>query len=255
MDPTHPDETFDPGSLRLHGQLIQPLAENTHMPCMCEILLRIEEEDGDLVLPAQFIAAAEHHHLMPRIDRWVVHRAFRVVRRLTESTSSMVYTINLSGQSIGEHAFLGEIISEIAAARIDPRRICFEITETAAIVNLSVALHFINELKGLGCRFALDDFGTGFSSFAYLKNLRVDYLKIDGQFVRDVSNDPLHHALVESINQIGHLMGILTIAECVEDTATMEVLKQLNVDYAQGYCIARPEPLDAGLLEVATPAA
>lgn len=249
------NETFACGSLRLHGQLIQPLAENTQMPCMCEILLRIKDADGDLLLPRQFIAAAEHDHLMPRIDRWVVHRAFRIVRRLAESASTMVYTINLSGQSICEPLFLGEVIAEIAAARIDPRRICFEITETAAIVNLSVARQFIDELKGLGCRFALDDFGAGFSSFAYLKNLRVDYLKIDGQFVRGMTRDSFRRAFVESINRIGHIMGIVTIAECVEDTATREVLKQLNVDYAQGYCIARPEPLKARTLSVARPAA
>jgi EAL domain-containing protein (putative c-di-GMP-specific phosphodiesterase class I) len=255
MASMRPDEIFACGNLRLHGQLIQPLVENPQMPCMCEILLRIKGADGDLLLPRRFIAAAEHRHLMPRIDRWVVHRAFSIVRRLAESTSTMVYTINLSGQSIGEPAFLDEVISEIAAARIDPQRICFEITETAAIVNLSVARHFIDELKGLGCRFALDDFGAGFCSFAYLKNLRVDYLKIDGQFVRGVTKDALQQAFVESINRIGHIMGILTIAECVEDMATIEVLKQLRVDYAQGYCIARPEPLNARMLRVARPAA
>ncbi|MBQ0784468.1 MAG: EAL domain-containing protein, partial [Amphritea sp.] len=153
--------------------------------------------------------------------------------------------INLSGQSLGDDALLGYIIRSIEQGLVPARMIKFEITETAAIANLKDAQIFIKSLKKLGCRFALDDFGSGLSSFGYLKNLPVDLLKIDGMFVRDILTDPIDEAMVRSINEIGHIMKMETIAEFVENDLIMARLKRLGVDYAQGYAISRPEPIDS----------
>ena len=176
----------------------------------------------------------------------MVHAAFAALARGTFAGEecSTCFAINLSGQSIGEASFLDYVLAELADAGIAPARLCFEITETAAVANLARATRFIAVLKGLGCRFVLDDFGSGLSSFAYLKNLRVDFLKIDGEFVRGMVGDSVQRALVESIHQIGHVMGIQTIAESVENQATLAALRTIGVDYAQGYEIAAPEPLE-----------
>ena len=163
-------------------------------------------------------------------------------RERTQVLQQGVLVINLSGQSLCDDQFLEFVVGELGAYDVAPR-VCFEITETAAIANLRRAVHFLDELKALGCRFALDDFGSGLSSFAYLKNLQVDYLKIDGSFVKDIVEDPIDRAMVEAINQIGHVMGIQTIAEFVESSAVMEALERLGVDFAQGYWIAPPRPL------------
>jgi EAL domain-containing protein (putative c-di-GMP-specific phosphodiesterase class I) len=153
-----------------------------------------------------------------------------------------VVAINLSGPSLCDADFLDYLLNLILETKIDPARLCFEITETAAIANLSSATHFINSLHKIGCLFALDDFGSGLSSFAYLKNLPVDYLKIDGVFVRDIVNDPIDLAMVKSINEIGHVMGMKTIAEFVENEEILETLRVIGVDYAQGYGIGKPVP-------------
>jgi len=153
-----------------------------------------------------------------------------------------VCAVNLSGQSLCDEHFLASVVELLDDARIDPERICFEITETAAIANLTRATRFINVLKGMGCRFALDDFGSGLSSFSHLKHLPVDFLKIDGGFVRDMAGDPVDAAMVEAINRIGHVMGIRTIAESVENETTLAALRRLGVNFAQGSAIARPEP-------------
>ncbi len=158
---------------------------------------------------------------------------------------SLVFcAINLSGQSLGDEEFLTFMVGQFEKADIPPEKICFEITETAAIANLTTATRFMSNLKELGCQFALDDFGSGLSSFAYLKNLPVDLLKIDGMFVRDIADDPINFAMVKSINEIGQAMGIKTIAEFVENDVIFEMLRELGVDYAQGYGIGRPCPLD-----------
>ena len=153
-------------------------------------------------------------------------------------------SINLSGLSLGDEGFLDDVILEFSEFGIPPGKICFEITETAAISNLQLAIRFINKLRGLGCKFALDDFGSGLSSFAYLRNLPVDYLKIDGVFVKDIAVDPVSLAMVKSINEIGHVMGMQTIAEFVEDDAILAKLAELGVDFAQGYGIAKPAPIE-----------
>ncbi|MHB1240639.1 MAG: EAL domain-containing protein, partial [Gammaproteobacteria bacterium] len=210
-----------------------------------EFLLRMVGEDGALILPREFLPAAERYHLMPDIDRWVVRAVFSVIAQGHPMVRDLTLCgINLSGQSLGDERFLDYVIAMLDEMDIPADRLCFEVTETAAIANLSHAVRFMSVLRGLGCRFALDDFGSGLSSFAYLKNLPVDYLKIDGAFVRDMVDDPIDHAMVEAINQIGHVMNMQTIAECVEDDTTLKVLRLLGVDYAQGYVIARPVPLE-----------
>jgi diguanylate cyclase (GGDEF)-like protein/PAS domain S-box-containing protein len=229
----------------LYRQPIQPLrAPWFDEPPMCEIFIRMLDEEGRIASPGAFIPAAERYHLIASIDRWVVHAAFVSLACVALSHGDTTcFAINLSGQSVGDDAFLAYVLDEMEATGVVPQRICFEITETAAVGNLTQAVRFIGALKELGCRFVLDDFGSGLSSFAYLKNLRVDFLKIDGAFVRDMIGSPVQRALVESIHQIGQVMGIRTIAESVEDRATLEMLREIGVDYAQGYGIAAPEPL------------
>lgn len=229
----------------LYHQPIVPLrAELQGEPHMCEIFIRMIEEDGRLASPAAFIPAAERYHLIGSIDRWVVHAAFvSLACRALSHEDDSCFAINLSGQSMGDDAFLEYVLEEIEVTGVSPQRVCFEITETAAVENLEQAVAFIRTLKGHGCRFVLDDFGSGLSSFAYLKNLQVDYLKIDGAFVRDMVGSPVQRALVESIHQIGHVMGIRTIAESVENRATLEMLRDIGLDYVQGFGIAMPEPL------------
>jgi diguanylate cyclase (GGDEF)-like protein/PAS domain S-box-containing protein len=228
----------------LYRQDIQPLNGGEDEPPLCEIFIRMVDEDGRIATPGAFIPAAERYHLIGSIDRWVVHAAFVTLACGTLSHGDTTrFAINLSGQSVGDDTFLDYVLAEIEATGIAPERIFFEITETAAVSNLVQATHFINVLKELGFRFVLDDFGSGLSSFAYLKNLRVDFLKIDGTFVRDMIGSSVQRALVESIHQIGRVMGIRTIAESVEDPATLDVLREIGVNYAQGYCISMPEPL------------
>jgi diguanylate cyclase (GGDEF)-like protein/PAS domain S-box-containing protein len=212
-----------------------------------EVLLRMVDEQGQLVPPAAFIPAAERYKLMPAIDRWVIRTAIAIMaqklRGVAGGTSCMGISINLSGQSLCDEQLLEFITEQFQQSGVEAERVCFEITETAVIANLSQAIQLMLALRDLGCHFALDDFGSGLSSFAYLKQLPVDYLKIDGSFVRGMLEDPIDHAIVDSINQIGHVMGIQTIAEFVENTAMVSQLRALGVDYAQGYGVARPEPL------------
>ncbi|HEX2224114.1 MAG TPA: EAL domain-containing protein [Thermoanaerobaculia bacterium] len=228
----------------LYHQKIQPLCAPEKGPPLCEIFIRMVDEEGRVASPGAFIPAAERYHLIASIDRWVVHAAFVALAcRTLSHGDDTCFAINLSGQSVGDDAFLDYVLAEIDSTGVPPERICFEITETAAVGNLAQAVRFIGALKELGCRFVLDDFGSGLSSFAYLKNLKVDFLKIDGAFVRDMMGSSVQRALVESIHQIGQVMGIRTIAESVEDRAILEACREIGVDYAQGYGIAPPEPL------------
>ncbi|MBI5460787.1 MAG: EAL domain-containing protein [Gammaproteobacteria bacterium] len=228
----------------LHHQLIGALQGRVY-GMHTEILVRMIDENGALVAPTAFIPAAERYNLMADIDRWVVRQTLHTLRHsvLTSAPGTCTIAINLSAQSLCDDNFLPFVLQEFDNQQIDPRHLCFEITETCAITNLSRAMHVIATLRARGCRFALDDFGSGLSSFGYLKNLRVEYLKIDGSFVRDIEHDAMDLAMVESINQIGHVAGMQTIAEHVENTAILEKLRRIGVDFAQGYGIAIPEPL------------
>ncbi len=207
-------------------------------PIHYEVLIRMRDDEGKIVLPMAFIPAAERYNLMPDVDRWVISKALSMIAL---DVGDEVYNINVSGKSINEESFLKYVADEIKSSGVDPARICFEVTETAAITHLSSAIEFINVLKALGCSFALDDFGSGLSSFAYLKNLPVDYLKIDGGFIKDMIDDPVDMAMVACIVQVGKVMGIKTIAEFVENEAIKRELMFMGVDYGQGYWISRPE--------------
>jgi len=227
--------------LILYYQTIEPI-HSEKKSLHIEVLIRMVSNEGKIIPPMAFIPAAERYDLMKSIDRWVVSNTLKQFKSVSKEKIDII-AINLSAQSLSDHDFLSFINDEIEKNNINPNQLCFEITETAAIVNLARAMDFISSLKNIGCKFALDDFGSGLSSFAYLKNLPVDYLKIDGGFIRDIVDDPIDHAFVESINQIGHVMGIQTIAEFVENDHILELLKQIGIDYAQGYGMSYPIPL------------
>jgi diguanylate cyclase (GGDEF)-like protein/PAS domain S-box-containing protein len=223
---------------RLFAQPIVPLAgaSDGH----AEVLVRIAS-GGALILPGAFIPAAERYDLMASLDRWVVTH---VCRHLAGKTGPLpVYAVNLSGMSLGDEGMLDHIIAQFEKHAVDPSRLCFEITETAVIANLPRAQAFIGRLRELGCRFSLDDFGSGLSSFAYLRTLHVDYLKIDGVFIRDIAHNAINRALVKAINEVGHVMGICTVAEFVEDGATLDTVRALGIDYAQGYALGEARQL------------
>ena len=237
---------FEDKRFRLFYQLIQPLGDgSSERDLLCEVFIRMLDSAGKIIEPSAFIVAAERYHLIGSLDRWVVRTAFNALAEAQrrEWSRPVLFAINLSGQSLGEESFLAYVVEELEKSRVDPRRICFEITETTAISKLDAAMRFISMLKTKGCRFILDDFGSGLSSFAYLRDLQVDFLKIDGEFVQNMLEDRVKRAMVESINQIGHVMGLQTIAEWVESRQTLEALKELGVDYAQGFWLCRPQPL------------
>lgn len=229
----------------LYVQPIVPIDSSAAHSGHYEVLIRMRDEQGALVPPDKFIPAAERFGLMSRIDRWVVNQVFNLIGREHETLvlGGYCFAINLSGGSINDEDTLAYIGQKLDECRIPPGMISFEITETAAIANLASASYFIRTLKQAGCQFSLDDFGSGLSSFAYLKNLPVDYLKIDGAFVRDLATDPIDRAMVQAINQIGQVMGLKTIAEFVENDRVLGLLREIGVDFAQGYGIARPTPL------------
>ncbi len=209
-----------------------------------EILLRMHLEDGELVPPGAFMPAAERYDLMGLIDRWVITHFFRWLAEHPRHLNELYLAeVNISGVSVSDRNFLDFVIKEFETTAIPPEKICFEVTETVAIANMVTANIMIEVLSKLGCSFALDDFGTGMSSFGYLKNIPVDYLKIDGAFVKGIAQDSIDRALVKSINEVGHIMNKRTIAEFVEDKRILIYLKEIGVDYAQGYGIGKPLPL------------
>jgi diguanylate cyclase (GGDEF)-like protein len=216
-----------------------------------EALLRLRQADGEVILPMAFIPAAERYNMMQSIDRWVIQRCFADYRKLMDDAPAgqppHVISINLSGHSLCDDKFSKFLEDQFAVYGIPPQRIYFEITETAAITNLSRAVALIEQQKRIGCKFLLDDFGTGLSSFSYLKNLPVDGVKIDGVFVRDMLEDRIDFAMVEAINTIGHVMGLYTVAEYVENEATLNILRDMGVDYAQGHYVGAPLPLEESI--------
>jgi diguanylate cyclase (GGDEF)-like protein/PAS domain S-box-containing protein len=211
-----------------------------------ELLMRMRDVDGKLIGPNQFIPAAERYNLMSTLDRWVIHQALsELADRNTDGKARYTLAINLSGTSLSEDRFLDFVIKELEKAQLPQDAICFEITETAAISNLSRVVHFMETLKALGCKFSLDDFGSGLSSFTYLKNLPVDYLKIDGQFISNVADNSVDESMVKAIHEVGNAMGIETIAERVESKQVLDKLGALGVEFAQGYYIASPASVSA----------
>jgi len=225
----------------LYSQPILSLSASMQSQSHCEILLRLKDENNEIVPPISFIPAAERYGLMPAIDRWVIRNALALhAERSRAGAVGEVYAINLSGTSMGDVDFLPFVREQFQLSRVPPQSICFEITETAAIADLAKAAVLMRTLRELGCRIALDDFGSGMSSFSYLKHLPVDYLKIDGSFVKDMAKNPIDHAMVEAINRVGQVMRIETIAEFVESEETLERLKIMGVDFAQGYAIGKP---------------
>lgn len=226
----------------LYYQTIAPLHDSNE--CFnCELLVRMIGEEGEIIPPMAFIPSAERYNLMSNVDRWVIDKAMSMISEHISiiKNKDCHLSINLSAQSICDNDFLNFIKAEFEKYNLPANIFCFEITETTAISNLSSAKNFIFELKRLGCKFSLDDFGSGLSSFEYLKNLSVDYLKIDGAFVKNLINDKVDKAMVQSINQVGHVMGIYTIAEFAENTEILNILKEIGVDYAQGYGISKPK--------------
>lgn len=246
------NEAFEKQHFRLYAMPIVPLRAPAE--AHDEVLLRIQNPQGGLVLPGAFIPAAERYDLMVSIDRWVIQSVCRHIKDerdapppeghgASQRRAPALYSVNLSGVSLGDTSLHEYIATQFAQYQVAPAQICFEITETAAIANLPKAQLFMAGLKALGCRFSLDDFGSGLSSFAYLKALPVDYLKIDGIFVRDIATNAINRAMVKAINEVGHVMGIQTVAEYVEDEAVLAVVREIGIDYAQGYAVGQVRPL------------
>ena len=237
-------EAIEEDRLILYYQPIIP-TNNEETGLHIEILVRLLSKDGEEIPPGAFLPAAERYGIATKIDNWVVKN---VLDWMQENYQYVKHTlnmcaINLSGLTLSENRFLDMIVDEMYLRDINAEKLCFEITETALIANLTKATNFIRAMRQLGCKFALDDFGSGLSSFAYLKNLQVDFLKIDGMFVRDMVRDPVDFALVRSINEMGKVMGKKTIAEFVESEEIFEEIKKLGVDYAQGYGVGKAKPL------------
>jgi diguanylate cyclase (GGDEF)-like protein/PAS domain S-box-containing protein len=235
---------LDENRFELFRQTIEPLQADGEAGAHYELLIRMRDEAGQLISPGLFIAAAERYGLMTAIDRWVITQAFAwLVSEADERQRLSLCAINLSGQSLADEKFLPFVIEQFQKSGLSGSCICFEITETAAIASYSQANRFIHALKELGCRFALDDFGTGLSSFGYLKHFPVDYLKIDGSFVKEILHDPIDREMVRSINEIGHLTGKRTIAEFAENQEIITMLRGMGIDYAQGYGVSEPKRL------------
>lgn len=249
-------KTLDARGFDLFAQPIVPLAPRPGRSSRYEVLLRMQDSMGNKISSKSFFSAAERYQLMPQIDRWVVSTAMRKLSRhaalLTER--GITFAINLSGQTLGDDGILKFIEQELAASGVPPGTLCFEVTESAAVSNRAKAQAFIDSLRARGCRFSLDDFGAGLSSFAYLKNFKVDTLKIDGSFIRDITTNRISESMVAAITQVAKVMELETVAEYVESEKTRTVVARLGVDYAQGHAVGRPAPLGEVLDALSAPA-
>ncbi len=238
------NHALDENQLCLYAQPIILLDGDGDGRSHYELLVRMLDQYGDIIPPGAFLPAAERYNLIEKLDAWVVSHACTSLAAHNAFIDQVdFFTINLSGPSLTNQSFLESILSIFKETGVSPEKICFEVTETVAVSNLDSAISFIKNLKKIGCQFALDDFGSGISSFGYLKNLPVDYLKIDGMFVKDIVDDPIDRAMVKSINEIGQVMGMKTIAEFVENDDIKMMLKAIGVNYGQGYGLGKPEPL------------
>ncbi|VAX08868.1 diguanylate cyclase/phosphodiesterase (GGDEF & EAL domains) with PAS/PAC sensor(s) [hydrothermal vent metagenome] len=236
------DVALENNHFLLYQQLIVPL--NNSSPSHYEYLLRLKDKKR-IIPPGAFIPAAERYQRMSAIDRWVIDASFSHLGQLDSTTKNNAHfiNINLSGQSLNDESLFNYVQNLFSKYQVSPKTICFEITETATIANFKTAIDFINKIKELGSLIALDDFGCGLSSFSYLTNMDIDFLKIDGSFIRNIEKNPVDRAIVEAINKIGHIAGFKTIAEYVETQKVVAVLKDIGIDYAQGYAINKPHPL------------
>ena len=239
------NQALEDDRFALYFQPIIPCANKSGRETHIEILVRLIDDDGSVIAPCAFLPAAEKYNLISGIDRHVIEQTMIWVAT-SNSTSNRPVTvsINLSGPSIGSPDMLKFIIDKMEETGASPENIIFEITETAAVANITSATSFMLTLRGCGFRFSLDDFGSGLSSFTYLKKLPVDFLKIDGAFVRDILSDPVDYAMVKSINELGQLLGKETIAEYVETQELADELQKMGVNFAQGYAFAKPQPLN-----------
>jgi len=227
----------------LYAQPIVPIL--TDEKISFEVLVRLKQASGKLIAPGVFLPPAERYNLSHRIDEWVIGHTLDWLDAHAEEIEHIDHiSINLSGQTLCNEVLLAHIQKVLKLSTINPKKLAFEITETAAIANLDYAQYFIDTLRGYGCKFLLDDFGSGLSSFAYLKNLHVDFLKIDGMFVKNILNDPIDEAMVRSINDVGHVIGMKTVAEFVENDQIKQRLIEIGIDYGQGYGLGKPEPID-----------
>lgn len=234
------NDALEDDRFTLYAQDIVPLSDNPELKPHKEVLIRMLSEEGDVIPPMAFIPPAERYNLMPKLDNWVVKN---VIRQVKSDSSDTVYAVNLSGQSMADNKFTAEVLEIIDQSNINNQRLCFEITETAAISNLENAREFLSNLQELGCYTALDDFGSGLSSFAYLRTMPINYLKIDGMFVRQIVEDRTNYVMVEAIHAIGRTMGLKTIAEFVENEKIKDELVKMGIDYAQGYHFGAPTPM------------
>ena len=236
-------DEIDDDRFILYCQPIIPLSASVPQQHHYEILIRKVGLDGEITLPTSFIASAERYHLMPNIDRWVIKNTFAAYRKLLDKSLEQcdyIFSINLSGTSLGDKSLLGYIREQFAIYAIPPQAICFEITETAAIVNLKNTINLFTALRKIGCKFALDDFGSGMSSFMYLKNFEVDFLKIDGSFIKEMHENKIDHAMVRSIHSVAEAMNIKTVAEFVENKQILKQLQAIGVHYGQGVYLGSP---------------
>lgn len=242
------NEAMDENRFCLYCQPILPLQDDNNT-IFYEVLIRKIDTDGTIILPMAFIPSAERYHLMSKIDRWVINKTFSLYHQLinTNEPHDFLLTINLSGMSLSDKGLLGFIKEQFELHNVPPQKICFEVTETSAIINLTNTVMLMEALKAIGCKFLLDDFGSGMSSFAYLKNLPVDFLKMDGGFVKDITRNKIDLAMAKSIQSIAEAMKIKTIAEFVECIDTMKLLKEMGVDYGQGFYLSSPMPIESAL--------
>ena len=255
------NQAFELGNFRLFRQRIVDLAIADDTAVRYEVLVRMVDRRGNLVPPSGFMPTAERYNLMSSVERWVVSTLVETLHRQCEageiprrsSAPDSFYAVNLSGASINDASFPDFVKKLLTRFDLPRGLLCFEVTETTAIANLTKAAALMRDLKAVGCRFALDDFGIGLSSFNYLKYLPVDFVKIDGTFVRDMTQDPMDLAIVEAINRIGHILGVKTVAESIENAETLASLRAIGIDYGQGFLIGEPEPLAAAAAAILTP--
>ncbi|HEY0336770.1 MAG TPA: EAL domain-containing protein, partial [Burkholderiales bacterium] len=245
-------QAFELGRFRLYRQPIVPLAD-PGKPANYEVLARMVDKNGNVVPPSGFLLAAERYNLLTSIERWVISSSIEYLHAQWSSgaiahdpSKRGYHAVNLSGASINDKSVPEFLRNLLRRYPLPPGLLCFEITETTAISNLGAAAELVREFKAMGCRFALDDFGTGMSSFAYLKHLPVDVLKIAGVFIRDMGTDPIDYEIVDAINRIGHILGMQTVAEEVDNAETLAKVKAIKIDFAQGYFIAEPEAIRHG---------